>query len=252
MLRNPKTILPDALSTHAIRCSAGFSSIEAVELVEEFVEIDGKCYCLGDSFFLPLYHCGHARYIVVWIYFVHVVNMKNLRVLVPQNVMHVSIAWAGTTHTLRGMIRMYEPSYIKLISSHFYMYPTCKTYIYQFERILFMHAFVHDVIYIYPVELKTGPRFGVSSVKNWSKSSVKNWSNFFLLFFPSFMVFLGIFRNTNSATVCQNSVFAKFGGCQKWGFRKENCIFCFFLFYVGDLETEKRKKRKMEKAKKPL
>ena len=73
----------------------------------------------------------------------------------------------------------------------------------------------------------------------------------FLLFFPSFIVFLGIFRNTNSATVCQNSVFAKFGGCQKWGFRKENCIFCFFLFYVGDLETEKRKKKKMEKAKKP-
>ena len=41
-------------------------------------------------------------------------------------------------------------------------------------------------IYIYAVELKTGPRFGVSSVKNWSKSSVKNWSNFFLLFFPQF------------------------------------------------------------------
>ena len=31
----------------------------------------------------------------------------------------------------------------------------------------------------------------------------------------------------------------------------KNCIFCFFLFYVGDLETEKIKKKKMEKAKKP-
>ena len=39
-------------------------------------------------------------------------------------------------------------------------------------------------IYIYAVELKTGPRFGVSSVKNWSKSSVKNWSNFFAVFSP--------------------------------------------------------------------
>ena len=49
--------------------------------------------------------------------------------------------------------------------------------------------------------------------------------------------------------MCQNSVFAKFGGCQKWGFRKENCIFVFLL-YVGEIETEKRKKKKMEKAKK--
>ena len=47
-------------------------------------------------------------------------------------------------------------------------------------------------IYIYAVELKTGPRFGVSSVKNWSKSSVENWSNF-LLFFPSIIVFFGHF-----------------------------------------------------------
>ena len=37
--------------------------------------------------------------------------------------------------------------------------------------------------YIYAVELKTGPRFGVSSVKNWSKSSVKNWSKFFFAVF---------------------------------------------------------------------
>ena len=52
--------------------------------------------------------------------------------------------------------------------------------------------FVH--IYIYAVELKTGPRFGVSSVKNWSKSSVKNWSKFFFCcFFPSVIVFFGHF-----------------------------------------------------------
>ena len=73
----------------------------------------------------------------------------------------------------------------------------------------------------------------------------------FFTVFPIFIVFWGIFRNTNSATVCQSSVFAKFGGCQKWGFRKENCIFCFSFFYVGKIETEKRQKKKMEKAKKP-
>ena len=75
-------------------------------------------------------------------------------------------------------------------------------------------VYIH--IYIFAVKLKTGPRFGGFKVKNWSKFKVKNWSKFFFsLFFPSFIVFLGIFRNTNSATVCQNSVLAKFGGCQK-------------------------------------
>ena len=48
-------------------------------------------------------------------------------------------------------------------------------------------------IYIYAVELKTGPRFGVSSVKNWSKSSVKNWSNLFLAVFPQFYSVFGHF-----------------------------------------------------------
>ena len=106
-------------------------------------------------------------------------------------------------------------------------------------------------IYIYAVKLKSGPRFGGFKVKKWSKFKVKKWSKFFFTVFPIFIVFWGHFRNTNSATVCQNSVFAKFGGCQKWGFRKENCIFCFFLFCVGKIETEKGNKEKMEKAKKP-
>ena len=69
---------------------------------------------------------------------------------------------------------------------------------------------------MHAVELKSGPRFGVSSVKNWSKSSVKNWSKFFFsLFLPIFIVFFGYFENANSVTLCQNSVFAKFWGCQK-------------------------------------
>ena len=53
--------------------------------------------------------------------------------------------------------------------------------------------YLYIYIYLPAVELKTGPRFGVSSVKNWSKSSVKNWSKFFLLFSPNFIVFLGHF-----------------------------------------------------------
>ena len=34
-------------------------------------------------------------------------------------------------------------------------------------------------------------------------------------------------------------------------FSKRKLHFLFFPFYVGDLETEKRKKKKIEKAKKP-
>ena len=103
-------------------------------------------------------------------------------------------------------------------------------------------------IYIYAVELKTGPRFGVSSVKNRSKSSVKNWSKFFFHCLPIFIVFFGFFENANSVTLCQNSVFAKFWGCQKRGFRKENCIFCFCLFLCWR-NRNRKKKRKWKRPK---
>ena len=61
-----------------------------------------------------------------------------------------------------------------------------------------------------------------------------------------------MFRNTNSVTLCQNSVFfffAKLSGCQNEVFEKK-FAFCVFLFlYVGEMETEKKTTR-MEKAKK--
>ena len=98
-------------------------------------------------------------------------------------------------------------------------------------------------IYIYAVELKTGPRFGVSSVKNWSKSSVKNWSKFFFAVFPSFIVFFWAFLETQIVQQCVKIVFfAKIGGCQKWGFRKENWIFLFFPFLCWRPRNRKRKK----------
>ena len=92
---------------------------------------------------------------------------------------------------------------------------------------------------------------GVFKLKSGPSLKLKSGPSVFFVF-PIFIVFLDIFRNTNSATVCQNSVFAKFGGCQKWGFRKENCICCFFLFYAGKIETEKRKKRKWKRPKNPI
>ena len=104
-----------------------------------------------------------------------------------------------------------------------------------------IHTYIHT--YIHVVELKIGPRFGGVCVKNWSKSCVKNWSKFFFvsLSSPMFIVFGGTFKNTSSVNLCPNSVFAKWSGCQKWSFRKENCIFRFCLVYVAARETENGK-----------
>ena len=55
------------------------------------------------------------------------------------------------------------------------------------------YIYIYMYIYICAVELKAGPRFGVSSVKNWSKSSVKNWSKSFFTVFLIFVVFWGYF-----------------------------------------------------------
>ena len=46
-------------------------------------------------------------------------------------------------------------------------------------------------------------------------------------------------KDTNSVTVCQNSVFAKFWVIKNEVFEKK---IAFFLFYVGEIETKKRKK----------
>ena len=52
--------------------------------------------------------------------------------------------------------------------------------------------------------------------------------------------------NTNSVNLCQNSVFAKLSGCQKWGFRKENCIFCVIFSML-----EQRNRKIGKKGQKP-
>ena len=84
-------------------------------------------------------------------------------------------------------------------------------------------------------KLKTGPSY-----------KLKTGPSFYLLFSPSFIVCLGIFRNTDSVTVCQNSVFANFWVIKNEVFEKK---IAFFLFYVGEIDT-KKEKMKMEKTKK--
>ena len=64
-------------------------------------------------------------------------------------------------------------------------------------------------------------------------------------------MFLGIFENTNSVTLCQNSVFfAKFWGCQNEVFEKKIAFFVF-VFLCWRNRNRKKKTNKMEKAKKP-
>ena len=77
----------------------------------------------------------------------------------------------------------------------------------------------------------------------------------FFAVFPEFYSVFGAFLETQIVQQCVKIVFLQnLGDVKNEVFEKKNCIFCFFLFYVGDLETEKRKtktKKKMEKAKKP-
>ena len=78
-----------------------------------------------------------------------------------------------------------------------------------------MHVCLPSIyIYICAVELKTGPRFGGSSVKT-GPSLVLKLVQVFLSLLSHFYSIFCFFENTNSVTLCQNSVFAKFGGCQK-------------------------------------
>ena len=86
--------------------------------------------------------------------------------------------------------------------------------------------------YIYAVKLKTGPRFGVYKLKTGPSYKLKTGPSFFCCFSPILKCFGGFFCNTNSVTVCQNSVFAKFWVIKNEVFEKK-IAFLFFLFYVG-------------------
>ena len=86
-----------------------------------------------------------------------------------------------------------------------------------------------------------------------SKFKVKNWSNFFLAVFSPFLKCFWAFLETQIVQQCVKIVFLQnLGDVKNEVFEKKIAFFCFFLFYVGKIETEKRKKnKKMEKAPKP-
>ena len=108
---------------------------------------------------------------------------------------------------------------------------------------------IYAYIYIYAVELKTGPRFWVSSVKNWSKSSVKNWSKFFFAVFPQFYSVFWALLETQIVQQCVKIVFLQnFGNVKNEVFEKKIAFFVFSFFM---LEIEKQKRQKKRKGKKP-
>ena len=84
---------------------------------------------------------------------------------------------------------------------------------------------------------------GLYKLKAGPSYKLKTGPSFFAVF-PSFIVFWGIFRNTNSVTMCQNSVFAKFWVIKNEVFEKKIAFFVFsFLCW--------RNRKKMEKGQKP-
>ena len=108
-------------------------------------------------------------------------------------------------------------------------------------------------LYIYAVELKTGPRFGVSSVKNWSKSSVKNWSNFFFAVFPQFYSVFWAFLETQIVQQCVKIVFLQnLGDVKNEVFEKKKLHFLFFPFLCWRPRNRKKKKKENGKGQKTL
>ena len=93
---------------------------------------------------------------------------------------------------------------------------------------------------------------GVYKLKTGPSYKLKTGPSFFWLFFPSCIVFWGIFRNTNSATNVSNLCFCIILGMSKMRFSKRKLHFLFFLFYVGDIETEKKQKKENGKGQKTL
>ena len=84
-------------------------------------------------------------------------------------------------------------------------------------------------------KLKTGPSY-----------KLKTGPSFFFAVFPQFYSVFGFFCNTNSVTVCQNNVFAKFWVIKNEVFEKK---IAFFVFFFVMLEKRNRKKKKNKKGK---
>ena len=96
--------------------------------------------------------------------------------------------------------------------------------------------------YIYDVELKTGPRFGVSCVKNWSKWSVKSWSSFLKCF--------GACLKTQIVSHCAKIVFLQNFGLSKMRISKRKLHVFVIFFLCWRNRNRKKEKKEIGKGKK--
>ena len=106
-------------------------------------------------------------------------------------------------------------------------------------------------IYIYAVEFKQKlvQELGFYKLKTRPSLKLKTGPSFSLIF-RIFVVFWGMFKNTNR--LCQNSVlFAKLSGCQNEVFEKKIACFVSFLCW-RQRNRKKEKNTKWRKAKKPI
>ena len=103
-------------------------------------------------------------------------------------------------------------------------------------------------IYIYIVELKTGPRFGVSSVKIGPSLVLKTGPRFFALFFPHFYSVFWVFLKTQTVSHCAKIVFLKNLGMSKMRFLKRKLHFLFLSFLCWRIGTEKKDNGKDQKT----
>ena len=90
---------------------------------------------------------------------------------------------------------------------------------------------------------------GVYKLKTGPSYKLKTGPSFFAVF-PSFIAFL-TFLETQIVSQCVKIVFLQNFGLSKMRFSKRKLHFLIFLFYVGEMETNKKKKKKMETTKKP-
>ena len=89
-------------------------------------------------------------------------------------------------------------------------------------------------------KLKTGPSY-----------KLKTGPSFYCCF-PQFYSVFGAFLETQIVSQCVKIVFLQNFGLSKMRFSKRKLHFLFFLFYVGEIETKKRKKKRKWKRPKTL
>ena len=110
---------------------------------------------------------------------------------------------------------------------------------------LYIYIYVFLSLYTYAVELKKLVQDFGACVKTGPGYKLKIGPSFSLFsHIYIFIVFGGMFQNTNRVNLCQTSVFAKLSGCQKWGFWQENCILVFFML----LKEKHNKRTRKEKG----